>query len=293
MVLRGVNISDPDKLEQNKKWTKAYFTEVKKFGANVIRIPVHPVSWRNRGADNYFELLDQAVVWANELDLYLIIDWHSIGNLDSGVFQHAMYFTSKQETFNFWRDIAFRYQGVSTIAVYELFNEPTNHSGKWGTLDWSTWKAINEQMITIIYAHDKKVIPLVAGFNWAYDLSHVKQNPIKQEGVAYAIHPYPQKTGQPWEKNWENQWGYLAKKYPLIATEIGFMRSDMAGAHVPVIDDTGTYGPTIVKYLAERQISWVVWNFDPDWPPQVITDWDYNLTLQGQFFHKVLVEKTP
>ena len=33
-------------------------------------------------------LLDQAVDWANELGLYLILDWHSIGNLKEEKFQH-------------------------------------------------------------------------------------------------------------------------------------------------------------------------------------------------------------
>jgi hypothetical protein len=32
-----------------------------------------------------------------------IIDWHSIGNLKSGMFQSPMYDTSQAETFSFWR----------------------------------------------------------------------------------------------------------------------------------------------------------------------------------------------
>lgn len=290
-IFRGVNISDPDKLLQNGHWNKKHFEMARSFGANVLRIPVHPVAWRKQGKENYFELLDQAVRWANELDLYLIIDWHSIGNLETGVFQHPMYNTSKAETLNFWRSVAHRYQNIPTVAVYEIFNEPTDYVGQLGKVDWDTWKAFNEQAINIIYAHDRKVIPLVAGFNWAYDLTPVANAPIAHEGVAYAAHPYPQKADKPWPEEWEKSWGFVADTYPIIATEIGFMRSGLPGAHIPVIDDTGTYGPTLIKYFDRKGISWTVWCFDPDWPAQMISDWNYTPTEQGRFFRKVMLEK--
>lgn len=292
MVFRGVNISDPDKLVHNGKWSKAHFAAVKSFGANIIRLPVHPVAWQERGAESYFALIDQAVHWANELNLYLIIDWHSIGNLQTGLFQHPMYQTSLQETLSFWRQVAYRYQGVSTIAVYELFNEPTRYGGQLGSVSWDQWRDINEEIIGVIRAHDTDVIPLVAGFNWAYDLTDVKRNPIRAEGIAYAAHPYPTKSKKPVDKkpeDWEKTWGYVAKKYPMMATEIGWMRADLPGAHEPVKDD-GSYGPAILKYLEDRGISWTVWCFDPDWPPQMISDWKYTPTQQGVFFRDAMLE---
>ncbi|WP_075187171.1 glycoside hydrolase family 5 protein [Teredinibacter haidensis] len=292
VVFRGVNISDPDKLSLNGKWSKAHFVAVKSYGANVVRLPVHPVAWQKRGKHEYFKLLDQAVQWANELNLYLIIDWHSIGNLKSGLYQHPMYNTTEQETQEFWRQVAFRYKGVSTIAVYELFNEPTLYNGQLGQITWDEWREINENLISIIYAHDTDVIPMVAGFNWAYDLTNVKKKPFRAKGIAYAAHPYPMKSNKPAAekpKDWEKTWGYVAKSYPIIATEIGWMDENLPGAHVPVMDD-GSYGPAIVKYMADRGISWTVWCFDPDWPPQMISDWEYTPTEQGEFFRKVMLE---
>jgi endoglucanase len=290
-VLRGVNISDPDKLVKQGKWDKAHFQAAKDFGANTIRLPVHPTAWRSRGAGDYVKLLDQAVVWANALDLYLIVDWHSMGNLSKELYFHPMYRTSRQETMDFWRTIAARYAGISTIAVYELFNEPTTHSDRLGTVNWLEWKAINEELITMIYAHDKNIIPLVAGFNWAYDLSSVRKHPIAHPGVAYAIHPYPQKekSSKPPAEMWEKNWGYLANTYPLMATELGWMREGDKGAHVPVIND-GSYGPQIRDYLAKKGISFTVWCFDPDWPPQMISDWNYTPTEQGRFFRQVMLD---
>jgi len=235
-------------------------------------------------------LLDQAVLWASDLEIYLIFEWHSIGNLQTGLFQHLMHETSKQETLNFWRTIAFCYKNVPTLAFYEIFNEPTRYGGKLGKISWDQWKTINEETIQIIFAHDKKVIPLVAGFNWAYDLSPVKDNPIDIPGIGYVSHPYPQKTSPPYEEKWEKDFGFVADKYPLICTELGFMAADDPGSHIPVIGNE-TYGKAIIDYFQKKGISWTAWCFDPDWAPQLISDWDYTPTKQGIFFKRMMLGK--
>ena len=293
-IFRGVNIADPDKLVKQDQWKESLFDELaSNWAVNTVRIPVHPVAWREHGPDSYLKLLDQAVVWANKRDLYLIIDWHSIGYLPTEQYQHPMYDTTQKETRDFWRRIAYRYKDVPTVAVYELFNEPTTQDNTLGRRDWKEWKALNESLIDMIYAQDKTAIPLVAGFNWAYDLTHVRKQPIKRDGVAYAVHPYPQKakpevpSKENFFKLWQQSWGYVADRHPMIATELGWVGEDGYGAHVPVIND-GTYGPQIVEFMEERGISWTVWVFDPDWSPTMIEDWDFTPTEQGSFFKQAL-----
>lgn len=283
LVLRGVNISDPDKLAKDGHFNLKHFDVIKDWGANVIRIPVHPSAWRARGVAGYLQLLDQAVVWANQLGIYVILDWHSIGNLRSELFQNTMYYTTKGETFDFWRRVSERYAGVNAVAFYEIFNEPTTFNGRLGIATWADWKAINEEAITIIQAYNPKAVCLVAGFNWAYDLTAAGKAPIERQNIAYVSHPYPMKVGAPYDKNWERDWGFMAAKYPVIATEIGFVRAGEKGAHVPVIDD-GSYGKRITDYMDARGISWVAWVFDPDWAPSMFKDWNYTPTEQGEFF---------
>jgi endoglucanase len=295
-IFRGVSIADPDKLAKEKQWKKSLFQEVKRWGANTIRLPIHPRAWRERGHADYLKLVDQAVIWANELDIYLIIDWHSIGYLASGNYQHPMYVTDRQETLRFWHDIAYRYQGIPTTAVYELFNEPTTLKDPWGEAEWAEWKALNEQMIDVIYAIDDDVIPLVAGFNWAYDLTPIKTSPIDRPRIAYTSHPYPQKEQPaPASKEsffalWEEKWGFASKQYPMICTELGWVRPDGYGAHIPVKND-GSYGPQIVEFMESRGISWTAWVFDPHWSPTLITDWDFSPSEQGAFFKQVMQDK--
>ncbi len=295
---KGVSIADPDKLKQQGKWSKEIFEEVAEWGANTIRLPIHPGAWRSVGKNDYFKMLDEAVVWANALDLYLILDWHSIGNMQADLYQHPMYNTSFKETLQFWQQVAFRYQNVPTIAVYELFNEPTNDfigngNNSLGRADWSVWRDMMEDLIDLVRSYDTKVIPLVAGFNWAYDLSPVKQMPIQRENIAYAIHPYPQKA-KPKEQTtenffmlWQQQWGFVASRAPMIATELGWSHESAPGAHVPTINNDGTYGPRIIDFMTQRGISWIAWVFDPEWSPQMISNWEYEPTEQGAFFKKV------
>jgi hypothetical protein len=287
VVFRGVSISDPDKLVTQGRWNRGLFEEVASWEANIVRVPVHPVAWRGRGKETYLGWLDQAVTWATELELYVMIDWHTIGNIETGLFQHPMYDTTKQETLEFWRTIARRYAGIPTVAFYEIFNEPTVFNGQLGTTDWQRWKAFNEEVIGVIYAHDREVIPLVAGFNWAYDLKPVAEAPIEAEGIGYVSHPYPMKVEEPWEPAWERDYGFVADTYPVFVTEFGFILEDHPDAHIPAIGDE-RYGKIVTDYFADKGISWAAWCFDPDWPAQLIEDWEYTPTVAGEFFRGVM-----
>jgi endoglucanase len=289
VIFRGVSFSDPDKLEKEGQWNRRYFQAAKDWNCNVVRFPVHPRAWRERGQEAYLALLDQGIQWAGELGMYVIIDWHSIGNLYTELFQHPMYNTSRTETYRFWKAIAERYVDNPVVAFYEVFNEPTHYHGTLGRMSWEQYKEIIEEIVYIIYAHDTGVIPLVGGFDWAYELTHIKESPIDFPGIAYVSHPYPQKREQPWEEKWEADFGFAADTYPLFVTEFGFMSEDGPGAHIPVIGDE-TYGEAIIDYFNRKGISWTAWVFDPVWSPQLINNWDFDPAPQGQFFMEKLRE---
>lgn len=287
IVFRGLNTSDPDKLEKEGHWNKRHFEEMKSWGANIVRFPVHPRAWRSRGEEEYLKLLDKGVSMAEEQGMYVIIDWHSIGNLKNEMYQSQGYETTLKETFEFWRTMSKHFKGNSAVAFFELYNEPTVMEGKLGSISWEKWKEIMEEMILIIRSNGSSAVPLVAGFNWAYDLSEVADNPIDAEGIGYVSHPYPQKREKPWEPKWTEDWGYVADKYPLMLTEIGFSGADDKGAHQPVISDE-SYGDAITEYTDSRGISYVVWVFDPHWSPMLFRDWNYTPTRQGRYFKKAM-----
>jgi len=283
VLFKGLAISDPDKLEKQGHWSKSHFEKIKEMGAMIVRIPVHPAAWRERTPDKYLVLLDQAVEWCTDLGMYVLIDWHSIGNLGMELFQNPMYNTSKQETYQFWRTIAQHFKGNNTVAFYELFNEPTVYRGQLGTISWGEWKTINENIINLIRAYDTETIPLVAGFDWAYDLTPIINEPINAEGIGYVSHPYDNKRKQPWEPKWEENFGFAADKYPVVVTEFGF------GLRPGQTIDADHYGNRIISYLEGRGLSWICWVYDPEWGPSLLKSWDtYELTGSGEFFRKAL-----
>ncbi len=128
---------------------------------------------------------------------------------------------------------------------------------------------------------------MVAGFSFAYDLKPIAKEPINAEGIGYVSHPYPMKAYRPWEQNWSRDWGFVADRYPVILTEIAFLGPDEPGGYNPIIGDK-SYGDAITSYCAKHGISYMVWCFDPDWPPAVIKDWKYTPTRQGAYFKKAL-----
>ncbi|HVT73617.1 MAG TPA: glycoside hydrolase family 5 protein [Lacunisphaera sp.] len=278
LLFRGVSVADPDKLAGQGRWNRELFVAVKDLGANLVRLPVHPVAWRERTPEGYLQLLDEAVDWCTDLGLYVIIDWHSIGNLKSGLFQSPMYDTSIPETLGFWRTIAQHFRGHHTVAFYELFNEPTHFGGMLGSMSWTEWRELNEEMIRVIRYSDKEAIPLVAGFDWAYDLDPLHYDPVRAEGIGYVTHPYANKRTPPWEPKWEENFAFAADRYPVIATEWGFNLKD--GETI----DANHYASRLTRFLEERGISWVAWAFDPEWGPRMLKSFDgFELTGFGQF----------
>ena len=139
------------------------------------------------------------------------------------------------------------------------------------------WKRICENAITIIRAHNPQAVILVAGFDWAYDLTPIREAPINAANIGYVTHPYFNKRTPPWEPKWEEAFGFAVEKYPVVATEFGGAREKSMRPDQPA------YGPLIFKYLESKGISWLVWCFDPEWGPTLISNWQYTLTPAGEY----------
>ena len=283
LLFRGLSIADPDKIEHQGHWNRRLFEEIKKAGTMVVRIPVHPVAWRERGPVSYIRLLDSAADWCTDLGVYMIIDWHSIGNLKMELFQDPMYNTTLKETYEFWQAMARHFEGNNTVAFFELFNEPTTYRGQLGNISWSEWKKINENIIQLIRAFDPEKIELVAGFDWAYDLTPLREEPIHAENIGYTAHPYPWKRSEPWPPKWDEDFGFAAAQYPIVATEIGF------GLRPGQSIDSNHYAYQITAYLEKRGMSWVAWVYDPEWGPNMLKSWNgFELTPMGKYFEDAM-----
>ena len=222
IVFRGLDTSDPDKLERNGQWNKHYFEVAKSWGANVVRIPVHPAAWHIHGKKNYLRLLDQGVAWANEEGLYVIIDWHSIGNLHEEKFFPGLVGALSAESLQHhaerrrwisggrWPDI------FAATTPSPFLNCSTSRRStpdlKIGTCTWPEWKGLMEEIIKTIRANGGTAVPLVAGFNFGYDLTPWPARPINAEGIGYVAHPYPMKAKQPWDDELDARLGICRRQ---------------------------------------------------------------------------------
>lgn len=289
IVFKGLCLADPVKLHYENQWSERIFAEAEEWGSNMVRFAIHPSNLNRLGWEETFALVDEGIQWAKAHNQYVIIDWHSIGSLAEEKYQSRMYDTTMEETIKFWKTVAQRYKGEPTVALYELFNEPTYTVENAGMryVSWTEWKGILENIIDEIRAIDPETVCIVGGFNWAYDLTPVATEPIERDNIAYVSHPYPMKRPEPWPEKWEKDWGFVADKYPVICTELGYCLSTERGAHIPVMADDN-YGVEITKYMDSKGISFTIWCFDTSWAPMLISDWDYTPTTQGRFFKNYL-----
>ena len=294
VMMQGLALVDPLVTINENQWNEKFFDHMADWNAKLIRVPVTPTNWNRKGKDFYFKVLDQAVEWAGSRGMYLIVDWHSIGNVKDEKFQRPGYNTTMKETIEFWSEISKRYAGEKTIAFYEVFNEPTDFFGKLGKLSWDEWRETVEKISAEIRKNDKDTIILAGGLRWCYDLTPAKEKPFRVKNLAYAVHPYPMKAKDDrkkgtMEQQWTKTWGFIADKYPMVATEFGFMSKDEPGSHVPCIGDD-SYGKRLINYFNEKTISWTVWCFHWSWKPALI-DRNYKpATTEGKFFHKVMTD---
>ncbi len=291
VVLKGIALADPDQLDRDGHWDAEYFDQVKSWGAQVVRIPVHPKYWRTRGPAGYLALLDEGVAWAEARGMYVIVDWHSIGDPVAEVYDTnggGIYPTSQAETRSFWRIIAAHYGSDPGVAFFELFNETTSSVAGTATgTTWSQWRSLAESLVDVIRGQQASAICIVGGLDWSYDLRPVQADPVDRDGVAYAVHPYPSKRGETAEAAWQTDFGYLTATHPVFATEFGF---DANPADTVAYATAAGYGTHITDFFASRGISWTVWVFHPSWTPNLLSDWNYTpADPQGTFFRDLLL----
>ncbi len=113
---------------------------MKQCGATVVRLPVNyrhferddcPFEYLEEG----FKRLDQMLNWCEQHGLYAIIDLHAVQgwqNTDwhsDNASRHTLFWSTKQSQDRFvalWEVFARRYKGNTTIAGYNVMNEPAS-----------------------------------------------------------------------------------------------------------------------------------------------------------------------
>ena len=182
-----------------EKYRENYFSRedielLHRAGFNAIRVPLHYSFFESDDADG-FKLLDQLIAWCRAEALYVVLDMHAApgGQTGTNIDDSAGYpwlYQSPQEQQHLiaiWRRLAARYHDETTVAGYDLLNEPIPHYPQLRPLNpllEPLYKRLSEEIRKVDAHH----IFFLGGAQWDSNFS-VFGKPF-DSNVAYTFHKY-------------------------------------------------------------------------------------------------------
>lgn len=275
VVLRGVMPPDPEVLAQDGRFERTLVEQMADAGSQVVRVAVHPEYWR-ADPDYLWRYLDPIVRWAGDAGMYVILDWHSIGNVVTGSapLMPDLYSHTYQLTVDFWTRVA-AYFADTPHVVFEVFNEPQGISA-------ADWQRAASDLVGVIRAQGATQPVIVGGLDYGRDLSWVLDTPVDDPSVIYASHIYPAHSAA----GWDGWFGDVAQEYPVLITEWGFMDENRDADQAYLAGDAAGYGTPFLDRLDQLGAGWVACWWDDSWQPAMFTDRsgdDGEPTRYGQF----------
>jgi endoglucanase len=302
---RGVNLStwfqtSTARQIQFTKYTKKDFENIKSLGCDVIRLPIN-LFHMTSGSPNYtvdplfYTFLDQAVSWAEDLQIYLLIDNHTT---DDWASQNPNLQTALVKV---WEQVASHYQNRSGFIMYEVMNEPNG-------LTTASWGAIQQKGIDAIRKYDSvhtiivgasafnsyselNLLPVYTDKNLIYTFHFYDPFLFTHQGASWPVPPLTTFTNVPfpynastmpamptsftgtWYQSAYNNYktdGTVAHLKQLIDGVIAFKNNRQANVYC---GEFGVYKPyskdadrlvwyeEVRKYLEQNGISWTIWDY--------------------------------
>lgn len=184
---RGVNLTGwfqvgSAKEIQFTRYTRQDFKDISSLGCDLVRLPIN-LHFMTSGSPDYvldplfLMFLDSAITWAEENNLYLILDNHTFDpavNTDPKV----------GEILNkVWKQMAARYKNSSEYILYEILNEPHG-------ISTGTWSVIQQDAIDVIRSEDTTHYIVVGGAGWN-GYGELKNLPVYTDTLLiYTFHFY-------------------------------------------------------------------------------------------------------
>lgn len=266
----------------------ADFQAMKGWKANVVRLAINQDFWLQGAAKysaGYQGAVDQAIQWAHQAGLDVILDlhWSDRGDLgNQGPGQQRM---ADANSITFWSQVAAKYKGDGRV-IFELYNEPHD-------VGWDVWlnggasgdgftAAGMQQLYDAVREAGADNLVVAGGLDWAYDLTGVPAHRIQGYNIAYATHPYKQGPEKD-PTQWATYWGSLAATDPVIVTEFG------------TTDCSTSYYSQLVAFADQHNASWTAWAWYPGGCgfPAIINDWTGAPNAPGQILKSQLQSYPP
>jgi hypothetical protein len=273
ILLRGVMPPDPTRLASQRIFDKDFYTRIRTAGANVVRLAVHPHYWVE-DPDYLWRYIDPVVSWAGENGMYVIIDWHMIGNIETGEGDEMpeINTSAKDLTVKFWQAVAAYFSDTPNV-IFDIWNEPA------GGISAATWHRNATEIVQLIRARGADQLILVGGVEYARDLSWVWGTPIQDDNISYAAHIYPAHS----QLMWDEWFGDVSQEYPVVLTEWGYMDENRDNAPFHLVGSQPSYGEPLLSYLKKHGIGWVACWYDDEWTPPMFVPGRESLSGFGAF----------
>ena len=228
--------------------------EIKKFGANLVRISVSQGGLDSQSkiySRHYVENIIRAIKLARSHHLIVIIDmqWQSYSDsaYEGGV--------PTVTTYRAWQSLL-KYVKDDPGVMLELFNEPEPSAN---FQHWLKWQKYFNELIFSVRREGSNNIFLIDGLNWATTFSGMPKIHDPKNKLVYAIHPYLADDDLK-SFIWNKRYGFFSKSHPVIATE--FMAWSYPGG--PCVNELPTITKKLLIYLRNKNIGIVAWAFDFD-----------------------------
>ncbi len=278
VVLRGIAMGDVTDLPAD---TNPYPEIAQDWRANVVRLSIHPGTWRDK-KETALAALARHVADARAAGLYVIIDYHVIGFPDGYQLQYfdvtepdskTDYYDSRFTlATDFWLTMAAQYRDPAIL--FEIWNEPFSGSEAEEGGDLAYWKQYRPYwrvLIDGIRSSGAGNVILAPPPLWAFNARGLTQSLLPDDNTAYTWHVY---AGIPPEE-WAPALDELDRERPVVVTEWGFepdAKQHWAGT-------AQEYGAPFAAFLDERGLSSTAWCWNPDYGPSLrrangsLTEW--------------------
>ncbi len=211
------------------------------WNCNVVRITNYTEEYDGYCAGGDQEklnhLIEDAVTYASNAGLYVILDWHILSDGDPRIHE--------QEAISFFDMFSKKYAD-NPYVLYEICNEPNGNGG-----DWSSIKEYADAVIPVIRNNSPQSLIIVGTPNFSSTPTEPLNNPLPYQNLVYAYHFY---AASHRDDRLEEFKRACEQGVPLLVSEFGTV--DYSGNGAP--DDA--MADKWISVLDQYGVGYICWN---------------------------------